>query len=72
MTGKDLIIYILKNDLENKPVFEDNKLLGFMTVEEAAAKFGYGPGTIKAWIQLNYFSCIQIGSTILIPMDADI
>lgn len=72
MTGRDLIIYILQNNLEDTPVFEDGKLLGFMTIEEAAVKFGYGPETIKVWVQLNYISCLKIGNVILIPIDAEI
>lgn len=73
MTGRDLIIYILQNNLEDKPVFEDGKLLGFMTIEEAAVKSGvYGIETIKAMVQLNYIPYIKIGDMILIPIDADI
>lgn len=72
MTGRDLIIYILKNNLEDKPVFENNQLLGFMTIEEAAVKSGYGVETIKTWVYLNHFDCLKIGDTILIPMDAEI
>jgi len=71
-TGRDLIIYILKNNLEDAQIFENGKLLGFMTIEEAAVKFGYGIGTIKAWVQLNHTSCLKIGDMIFIPMDAEI
>lgn len=72
MTGRDLIIYILENNLLDDPVFNDGKILGFMTIDEAAVKFGYGIETIKAWIQLNWVSCLIIDNTILIPMDAEI
>ena len=35
MTGRELILYILSNGLENEPVFKDGKFIGFMTEEEA-------------------------------------
>ena len=53
MTGRDLIIYILENRLENEQVFKDGKLLGFITVDEAALKFGVGPETIRLWCMLG-------------------
>lgn len=72
MTGRDLIIYILKNNLEDKPVFENGHLLGFMTMEEASVKSGYGVETVKALVHLKQLDCIKIGDEILIPMDAEI
>ena len=70
MTGRDLIIYILKNNLEDKPVFENGKLLGFLTIDEAAFKFGVGPATIKVWYTLKVLEGIEIGEEIYIPADA--
>ena len=49
MTGKELILYILQNDLENTVVLEDGFFVGFMTEKEAAVKFGVGIATIRAW-----------------------
>ena len=67
MTGRDLIIYILKNNLEDQPVFENGKLIGFLTVDEAALKFGVGPATIKIWYTLGVLQGIEIGGEIFIP-----
>lgn len=53
MTGRDLILYILKNHLEDKPVFENGSFIGFISPEEAAEKFNVGVSTINAWILLN-------------------
>ena len=39
MTGRDLIMYILSNGLENEPIYENGKILGFMNEMEAAIKF---------------------------------
>ncbi len=50
MTGRDLIMYILQHNLEDELVFKDNIFLGFITEEEAAAKYGVGTATIRAWV----------------------
>lgn len=49
MTGKELILYILQNDLENEVVIKDGIFVWLMNEEEAAVKFGVGVATIKAW-----------------------
>lgn len=67
MTGKDLIIYILKNNLEDEPVFIDGMILGFLTVEEAAVKLGVGVSTIYIWIGRGLLDHIQIGGTYFVP-----
>lgn len=53
MTGKDLILYILENDLENEQVFKDGVFIGFMSDEDAAAKFNVGVETIHVWLYLG-------------------
>ena len=67
MTGKELILYILANDLENEPVFKDGKLLGFVTAGEAAAKMNVGTATVFAWIHQGWLDCIVIGNAVYIP-----
>lgn len=67
MTGRDLIMYIMKNHLEDRPVFEDDKFIGFITVDEAAAKFEVGSATVNSWIMLGLMDGIQIGNAIYIP-----
>lgn len=42
MTGRDLIIYILKNNLEDELVYKDGRFVGFITLEEAAVKLDTG------------------------------
>lgn len=71
MTGRDLIVYILQNNLEDKPVFEDGKFIGFMTPHEAAVKFEVGVATIKTWIDLHWIDSISFGGVTYIPADAD-
>ncbi len=70
MLGKDLIIYILQNGLENEPVYEDGRLLGFMNVMEAAIKFDVGAATIETWIKMEQLDSVRIGNVIFIPADA--
>lgn len=71
MTGRDLIIYILTNHLEDEPVFKDGAILGFISVEETAAKLDVGAATIYAWIQLGKLPSVVIGNTIYIPANFD-
>lgn len=70
MTGRDLIIYILQNNLEDKPVFEDGKLLNFITIEEAALKFGVGTATVELWFKLNMIKGVTVGNNIYILADS--
>lgn len=71
MTGKDLIIYILSNNLENEPVYKDGKLLGFLTAAEAAAKFEVGVATVDLWWEFGLLDGIKIGDTLYIPVNAE-
>lgn len=67
MTGRDLIIYILNNNLENEPVFKNGKLLGFKTINEVAVENGVGCETVKVWTQLDMVPHINLIAPILIP-----
>lgn len=73
MTGKELIIYILENNLENELVFDDSRvgkeLLGFMSIMEAAIKFGVGVSTIQVWYELGYIKGFKINEMIFIPQN---
>ena len=71
MTGRDLILYILENNLENEEVYKDGRLLGYMTIEEAAVKFNVGIETIKIWTAIfSDFEFVNIGNAIFIPITA--
>lgn len=67
MTGRDLIIYILENGLEDKPVFEDGRLVGFLTIEEAAVKKDVGPATIMAAINMGNIKAEYVKGGFYIP-----
>jgi hypothetical protein len=72
MTGKDLIIYILMNDLEDEPVFKDGKFIGFVTAGEVAMKMNVGIATVHAWIQQKRLDSITIGNTVYIPANFEL
>lgn len=61
MTGKDLIIYILENDLVDKEMYENGKLPGLMSIWEAAVELGVGVATVKAYIKMGKLKHIPIG-----------
>lgn len=67
MTGKELMIYILQNNLEDEQVIDDDKLLGFLTAEEAAAKMHVGPATIRVSIEQKLIPGYKLNAGIYIP-----
>ena len=70
MTGRDLIIYILENNLEDKPVLKNGTFLGFMNTTEAAIKFNVGKATIETWFELGMLDGILLGKELFIPANA--
>ena len=72
MTGRDLIIYILENHLEDEEFFKDGKIPGLLTYEEAAVKFNVGTFTIKAWVGCGYLKSITIYGNHYIPENAEL
>ena len=60
MTGRDLIIYILENHLENEELFKDGTFPGLLTYDEAAKKFNVGVHTIRTWVELGMLEQVSI------------
>lgn len=58
MTGKELILYILENNLENEDIIKDGVFIWLMDEKEAAVKFDVGVATIRTW-----YVCGQIDGT---------
>lgn len=69
MTGKELILYILQNNLEDTVVLKDGFFIGFMTEEEAAVKFGVGVANIRAWYYCDMLKGTQIGDSLYFLKD---
>lgn len=61
MTGRDLIILILNNRLEDVVVFDDFRVLGLYTIEEAAVKLHIGVESIKAQCSIDAIRHLEIG-----------
>lgn len=68
MTGRELIMYILQNGLEDENIFENNKLIAHLTVEEFAVKYGVGRATVYAWIWERRIEPLLIGTRYYIPV----
>ena len=67
MTGRELILYILENNLENEPVVNDGRFIGFLTLSEVANRLDVGIHTINAWIALGRIPAITLHGKIYIP-----
>ena len=64
MTGKELIIYILQNNLEDEDIFKDGVFSGFMSEEEMAVSWEVGVATIRAAYKLGFFKGFEINDSI--------
>lgn len=70
MTGRDLIVYILSNHLEDEPVFLDKGFLNLLTADEAAVRMNVGPATIQVWFELGLLDGVMVGDELyILPSD---
>lgn len=69
MTGRDLIIYILTNNLEDEPVFKDGRFIGFITASEAAVRLDVGTSTIYTMIYRGLIPGVLARDVVYIPAD---
>ena len=58
MTGRELIIYILQNNLEDEVVIDTE------SAEEVALHYGVGVSTVKAWYELGQINGIKVNDTL--------
>lgn len=49
MTGKEVMLYILQNNLENEVVVKEGIFIDLADEEQVAARFKVGAATIKVW-----------------------
>ena len=66
MNGRDLIIYILENHLEDTDMFVDGVFVGFIPVRQVAAKVGVGEATIRVWVELGTLKGVTINDQLYI------
>lgn len=72
MTCKELIVYILENNLENEPVFRKGKFVGFITDSEAAEKMNVGLATIWTWVGQGKLDAILVGDRLYISAKCEL
>lgn len=70
MTGRDLILYILANHLEDEDIFAGGKFVGLYTVSEYASIMDVGPETVRVWAMTGMVESIIIYGTLFIPATA--
>ena len=61
MTGRELIVYILQNNLEDEVVVQDGIFIWLMDEREAAVKFDVGVAQINAWYTCGMLEGTKIG-----------
>lgn len=71
MTGKDLIMFILKHDLLNTKL--DGKIRKlFLTVDEAAVKLGISTTSLTDMIELGLIDYIEFDGVMYIYQDVNL
>lgn len=64
VTGRDLIIYIMQNNLEDEVVIDT------MSEGEAAIKFGVGVHSIRVWYKLGLLKGFEFNGHLVILRDS--
>ena len=73
MTGRELIMYILENHLEDEPVFQNGTFIGYMPDIKFAEALGVGLATVHTWVLLGYVKdAVTIGDAIYIPINCGV
>ena len=69
MTGRDLIILIMSNNLEDEEVFNNGRLIGFMNEKEAAVELEVGVDTIYTMYTLGDLKGFELENHLYFPKD---
>ena len=69
MTGRELIIYILENHLEDEPVFKDGVFVGFVSIGKAAEEMNMGLASMDVMIDMYGVDYIHTDSGIYLPFN---
>ena len=68
MTGRELIMYILENHLEDESVFQNGTFVGYVSDVKFAEMLGVGVATVHAWIMMGSIKdAIMIGDAMFVP-----
>lgn len=66
MSGRELIIYILENGLEDVDVFDVKFFKEFPTVGDVAVAFNVGTATVEAWLENGCLVGIEFDGVVYI------
>lgn len=69
MTGKEVILYILQNNLENEVILKDNFFFNCINEKEVAIKFEVGIATVKTWYERGLLPGVKLGNSIFFSRD---
>ena len=68
MTGRELVMYILENHLEDEPVFQNGTFVGYVSDVKFAEILGVGVATVRAWIMMGRIKdAIMFGDAMFVP-----
>jgi hypothetical protein len=67
MTGRELIMYILSNNLEDEPIFKDGVFVGYKSVWDAAVEMDVGYSTMMAMILTDRIEYVNINGQYFVP-----
>lgn len=70
MNGRELIIYILENGLENENVTSVEFLRFLPTIEKVAVMFNVGVATVRVWIESGKLDAFEINGQVYITMNS--
>lgn len=70
MTGMELIMHIIENNLINEPVFKDDKFIGFLHEEEVAKRFDVGTATIRVLVNMDKLEGIRVNGKLYISISS--
>ena len=74
MTGRDLIIYILSNGLEDEPIFDNETIimenLGFIPIDKVAVKMNVGFSTVIAWMREGIIKGYNVNNALYIDANS--
>lgn len=68
MTGRELIMWILVNKLEDSELLKDGEVYGFTSIEKAAAELEFGPASVQAMMLAEGMSPHIIGDKMYISI----
>lgn len=71
MNCRELVIYILENNLENEPLLDETGVMvGFSSIDMAAVELGVGIPTIYALLNTHSLDYIAVGGVPMISVSS--